>query len=70
MIVIPISIVVLLDDNDLITISVVALSNHITIAIAMVRPDDYANRPNPDPDFFCSDRHCAANASHGNNYDC
>jgi hypothetical protein len=68
LIVIAISIVVLLYDNGLITISVVAVSNQVAIAIAMVRPDGYANRPNPD--FFCSGRHCPANAGHSNNYDC
>jgi hypothetical protein len=65
-IVISISVVILLYDNGLITISVVAVSNRVVIA--MVRPDGYANRPNPD--FFCSGRHCAANAGHGDNYDC
>jgi hypothetical protein len=69
-IVIPISIVVLLYDDGLVTIPVVAVSNQIAIAIAMVRPDGHANRPNPDPDFFRSGRHCAANAGHGNDDDC
>jgi hypothetical protein len=68
LIVISVPIVVLPYDNGLITISVVAVSNQVTIAIAMARPDGYTSRPNPD--FFCSGRHCAANASHGNNYDC
>jgi|HubBroStandDraft_6_1064221.scaffolds.fasta_scaffold329586_2 hypothetical protein len=64
---IVISIVVLLYDDDLITISVVAVSNQVTIAIAMIRSDGYTNRPNSD--LVCCGRHCAANAGYGNNCD-
>jgi len=65
LIVISISIVALLDDDDLIAIPVVAVSNQVTIAILVARPDGYTNA-----DLFCSGRHCAANASHDSNYDC
>jgi hypothetical protein len=63
-----VSIVVLLYDDGLVAISVVALSNQVTIAIPVVGSDGYTNRP--DPDLFCHGRHCAANASYGNNYEC
>src|ERR1017187_783994 len=74
-------IAVLLYDNRLIAISIVVAvflndNRLITVAIPLIvaRPDCYANRPNtdpdPDPDLFCSGRHCAANTCYGRNYHC
>ena len=70
-------IAVLLYDNRLIAISIVVAvflndNRLITVAIPLIvaRPDCYANRPNTDPDLFCSGRHCAANSCYGRNYHC
>jgi hypothetical protein len=60
--VISISIVVLLDDDRL--VSVIAIPNEVPIAIPIhvARADCYTNRPDTDPNLFCSGWHCDANA--------
>jgi hypothetical protein len=62
---ISIVVAVLLYDNRLISISIV-----VAVPVAVARPNGYTNGPNPDPDLFCCNRHCAADTRYGSNYHC
>jgi hypothetical protein len=60
--VISITIAVLLYDHRLVTVSVIALPNDVPIAVRVARADCYTNRPDTDPNLFCSGWHCDTNA--------
>ena len=63
------------DDDGSVAVLMITVADDVAVTVAVpvtivTLTNRYANTANTNPHLFRSGRHCAANASHGNNYDC